>query len=52
MKYKCCDHILGSIDLSFLGLKYCNEVWEGPEHISYKEENAFEKNEKRRLEII
>ena len=52
MKYKCCDHILGSIDLSFSGFKYCNEVWEGPEYISYKEENAFEKNEKRRLEII
>ena len=52
MKYKCCDHILGSIDLSFSGFKYCNEVWEGPEYISYKEENAFEKNEQRRLEII
>ena len=52
MKYKCCDHILGSIDLSFSGFKYCNEVWEGPEYISYKEETAFEQNEKRRLEII
>ncbi len=52
MKYKCCDHILGSIDLSFSGFKYCNEVWEGPEYISYKEENAFEKNEIRRLKII
>ena len=52
MKYKCCYHILGSIDLSFSGFKYCNEVWEGPEYISYKEENAFEKNEQRRLKII
>lgn len=52
MKYKCCDHILGSIDLSFSGFKYCNEVWEGPEYISYKEENAFDKNEQRRLKII
>ncbi len=52
MKYKCCDHILGSIDLGFNGFKYCNEVWEGPEYISYKEENAFEENEQRRLKII
>ena len=52
MEYKCCNHILGSIDLSFSGFKYCNEVWEGPEYISYKEENAFDKNEKRRIEII
>lgn len=52
MKYKCCDHILGSIDLSFSGFKYCNEVWEGPEYILYTDENAFEKNEQRRLEII
>jgi len=52
MKYKCCNHILGSIDLSFSGFRYCNEVWEGPEYISYKEENAFEKNEQRRLKII
>ena len=52
MKYKCCNHILGSIDLSFGGFKYCNEVWEGPEYISYKEEHAFEKNEQRRLKII
>lgn len=52
MKYKCCDHILGSIDLSFSGFKYCNEVWEGPEYISYTVENAFLKNEERRLKII
>lgn len=52
MKYKCCEHIIGSIDLSFSGFKYCNEVWEGPEYIDYHEENAFEKNEKRRLQII
>ncbi len=52
MKFKCCQHILSSIDLSFSGFKYCNEVWEGPEYIHYSEENAFEKNEKRRLEII
>ncbi|MCR5261200.1 MAG: radical SAM protein [Candidatus Gastranaerophilales bacterium] len=52
MKYKCCNHILGSIDLSFSGFKYCNEVWEGPEYIHYSEENAFEKNEERRLKII
>ena len=52
MIYKCCDHILGSIDLSFSGFKYCNEVWEGPEYIPYTQENAFETNEKRRLEII
>ena len=52
MEFKCCNHILGSIDLSFNGFKYCNEVWEGPEFIPYSEENAFEKNEKRRIEII
>ena len=52
MRYKCCDHILGSIDLSFSGFKYCNEVWEGPEYIHYSEENAFQKNEERRLKII
>ncbi len=52
MQYKCCNHILGSIDLSFNGFKYCNEVWEGPEFIPYNEENAFFKNEKRRLDII
>lgn len=52
MEYKCCDHILGSIDLSFSGFKYCNEVWEGPEYIPYTDENAFEKNEERRLQII
>lgn len=52
MKFKCCDHILGSIDLSFSGFKYCNEVWEGPEYIPYTEENAFLKNEERRLKII
>ena len=52
MEYKCCSHILGSIDLSFSGFKYCNEVWEGPEYISYKEDNAFQKNEDRRLKLI
>ncbi len=52
MKYKCCEHILGSIDLGYDGFKYCNEVWEGPEYISYTEENAFIKNEERRLEIL
>ena len=52
MKYKCCNHIFGSIDLNFLGFKYCNEVWEGPNQINYKEENAFEQNEERRLKII
>lgn len=52
MEYKCCNHIRGSIDLSFLGFKYCNEVWEGPDYISYKEENAFDKNEERRIKII
>lgn len=52
MEYKCCNHILGSIDLSFSGFKYCNEVWEGPEYILYYDENAFEKNEQRRLQII
>lgn len=52
MKYKCCEHLLGSIDLSFSGFKYCNEVWEGPAYISYKEDSAFEKNEERRLKII
>lgn len=52
MEFKCCNHILGSIDLSFNGFKYCNEVWEGPEFIPYSEENAFEQNEKRRIEII
>lgn len=52
MKYKCCNHILGSIDLGFNGFKYCNEVWEGPEYIYYKEDNAFEQNEKRRIKII
>ena len=52
MKFKCCNHILGSIDLSFSGFKFCNEVWEGPEYIHYSEPNAFEKNEERRLQII
>ncbi len=52
MRYKCCNHILGSIDLGFNGFKYCNEVWEGPEYIRYDAENAFEKNEERRLKII
>lgn len=52
MKYKCCEHILGSIDLGPDGFKYCNEVWEGPEYISYTEDNAFVKNEQRRLDII
>lgn len=52
LEYKCCDHILGSIDLSFSGFKYCNEVWEGPEYISYKGNDAFNKNEERRLKII
>ncbi|MBE7704870.1 MAG: radical SAM protein [Cyanobacteria bacterium SIG29] len=52
MRYKCCKHILGSIDLSFDGFKYCNEVWEGPEYIHYSEENSFQKNEERRLKII
>lgn len=52
MKFKCCHHILGSIDFSFGGFKYCNEVWEGPEYIDYNEEDAFNKNENRRLHII
>ncbi len=52
MKFKCCNHILGSINLGFLGFRYCNEVWEGPDYIHYSEENAFEKNEERRLQII
>lgn len=52
MKYKCCEHLLGSIDLGPEGFKYCNEVWEGPEYVSYTDENAFKKNEERRLKII
>ena len=49
MKFKCCNHILGSIDLSFSGFKFCNEVWEGPEYIHYSEPNDFEKKEDSKL---
>ena len=52
MRYKCCEHILGSIDLSVSGFKYCNEVYDGPEYINYRDKNAFKKNEERRIEII
>ena len=39
MRYKCGEHILGSIDLSVSGFKYCNEVYDGPAYINYRDKN-------------
>ncbi len=52
MKEAYCEHIQSSIVLGFDGYKYCNSVWKGPDFIPFEEDDAWNKNEKRRLDLI
>lgn len=53
MKYKCCEHMLGSMTLIYEGFRICNEVQACSSFfIPYEEENAYEIAEERRINII
>lgn len=52
MKEAYCEHIQSSIVLGFDGYKYCISVWKGPDFIPFEEDDAWNKNEKRRINLI